>query len=195
MLEKLVISGIPTVKDLSLLPGVIKKFEDLGLVSLAIKFEGAGEIDWLNLSELKVLQSLDLAGCPISEIPSNFPPFHGLKTLNLSNTRISNIQFFRSFPNLEFLDISGTPLIDLSPLAQCKNLSQLEMSGVSPDKLPNPWISSLKKITLSPDKLSPEVTNLFKGLSPLTMFREPGNPEFKASATFWNAIESRMPNR
>ncbi len=185
--EELVISGIPKVNDLSL-----QAFHKLPF--LKIKFEGVQEVDWVNLSKLPRLQTIDLSGCPISTIPPGMPFMNRILNLNLANSQVSNLDFIKAFSGIQSLDLSNTSITDLSPLTSCRNLSQLEISGLSPQKLPDPWISSLKGITLSPEKLSPEVISLFKRISRPPMFREPGNTEFKASATFWKSIESRQPD-
>ena len=87
-------------------------------------------LKFLKVRDVKVLEnlhllpesivSLNLKGCKIKSI--DFLERLELKKLNLSDTNISHLPSEKALSTLEFLDISGTKIYDLSPLKGNSNL-------------------------------------------------------------------------
>lgn len=111
----------------------------------------------LSMSHIKdnpVLERLDLSGIEIENLdrPDERPQpfgvyaeeflshFPGLKSLNVSGTKLDSLDFVRNMPELAELDISDNYITDLTPLAGLPNLKKLVLRGnpvQNPDILPD----------------------------------------------------------
>ena len=159
--KDLVISGIPKLAKLNLLDS---------LSPTSIRIYGAETIDIQPLARLPSLESLDLGGCPITQLGPSTPNFRRLKTLSLRDTKITDLSPLRNMTTLETLDLSGLPLVNVVPLFDLRSLSKLT---VSPEKFPDKMILiPLKQLTLN-------------HLQKLKVLRAPDDPENQPPTQFW----------
>lgn len=78
-------------------------------------------------SDVKDLESLDLADCQLKDI-AFLRYFTGLKSLNLSGNRISDLSPLRGLTELEELNLSGNQIIDLEPVGRLEKLTVLDVA-------------------------------------------------------------------
>lgn len=180
----LVISGIPSISHLS----PLKK---LNPIPSRLQIEGASSLDWTTLAALP-LESLDLSGSQISTIPPNVPIFQRLRNLVLKNTAFSDLSCVRRMPMLVGLDISGTGVTDLGPLAFCRTLQELDAGSLAVENLRvlgfMPYFSHL---TISP-MLIPDKADLngLRKLKQIRVLRTPADPPDQPVAEFWRKLDS-----
>jgi len=75
-------------------------------------------------------QSLDLSGLNnLVELPSSIAKCSNLRSLNISNTRLTSLQPLRGLSHLERVSAWATPISDLSPLAGMRSLTHLQLGG------------------------------------------------------------------
>ncbi|TGK33864.1 leucine-rich repeat domain-containing protein [Leptospira gomenensis] len=80
------------------------------------------------LSKLPALHSLYLHGTEVDETDlSRYPGVSGLTKLGLYKTKIRDLSFIGSECKLRQLDIRGTEVSSLEPIAGCKNLWELRI--------------------------------------------------------------------
>jgi len=74
----------------------------------------------------------------------------GIKELDLSETKVTDISALVHCTNLQYLDLSGTKVTDISALVHCTNLQYLDLSGTDvQDISPLSHCPNLQKIYLS----------------------------------------------
>jgi len=181
-LENLSISGI---KEIS-------KFDSLKEVKPAsLKIRGAEAIKWSSLSALPI-KSLDLEGCQIGMIPDDIPRFKELGELVLKETPIERLGFLRSMQDtIKKLDVSKTKIRDLSPIALCRNLRQLDASGLSIEKIGR-FPSSLTDLTVTPALIAPQALKALREIRTITVMRQPGDPTDQCAQVFWDNYSARV---
>lgn len=109
------------------------------------------------------------------------------------NTSMKDLSFLGYMPDLELAILSGSPITDLSPLANCKKLEFLELAwcGSLSDISPLAQCSSLKQLNLSYTRvkdLSP-VKNL--GLEMLCYINSGNYPGL--TTVYWAQVQSWLP--
>ena len=169
----------------------ISRFDGLKTVKPAsLKIRGAEVIDWKSLSSLP-LKSLDLEGCQIDMIPDTIPGFKDLRTLVLKETPIESLGFLKRMQStIEKLDISKTKIRDLVPIDLCRNLSQLDASGLSIEKIGR-FPSSLTDLTITPELIAPQVLKALRENRNITVLRQPGDPPDQCAQVFWDNYADR----
>jgi hypothetical protein len=68
---------------------------------------------------------------------TDMSPLQGLNTLeslNLSGQAVESLEFLREIDDLRVLKLDGNPVTDLSPLLQHKNLRELSVRNLNPDR-------------------------------------------------------------
>jgi len=155
----------------------------------ALAIIGAANIDWNDILALP-LESLDLSKCKITSLPPTQRGFLRIEKLKLAGTDIENIDFVRSMPALEDLNIRNTNVSDLSPLVYCRSLKRLVIDGLNGNGLRSLLNVPLEELTLSP-MLILDKTGL-DSLRPhriLRVIRAPGDPAGQPAAEFWRKLD------
>uniref|UniRef100_A0A0K0DWZ8 LRRCT domain-containing protein n=1 Tax=Strongyloides stercoralis TaxID=6248 RepID=A0A0K0DWZ8_STRER len=104
------------VSDFNLSDGMLSK-----LAPQLVEFEMSncrGQTD-LNLAfnDLKVLDSIFIENCNLEKIPTSISKLSGLKSLSLSDNKISNISkedFFNNYMSLEYLNLAGNFISEMN---------------------------------------------------------------------------------
>ncbi len=176
-------SGFSRLDDLSLL-------KSLATTPAAIRIRDAGSIDWATLASLPI-ESLDLTGCQLADVPSNLRGFNRIKTLSLKDAGISNAGLLRIMPLLTSLDLSGTAIRDLSPLALSRRIQTLDVSLMALDSVRPLLYLPLASLTISPLMVSDKASlNSLRGLRTLRVIRTPEDPADQPAAEFWRKLSA-----
>lgn len=184
--KELSISGIQNLDDLS----ALKKLNP-GLSRLRIG--GAASLDWTTLLALP-LESLDLTGCQISGIPSSLRnSFAKLQTFIVKDTAFADLSWVRLMPVLSNLDISGTPITDLSPLGTTpsRRLQSLDAGKLSLQNVRSLTVQPIVRLTVSPMLIQDKAALAsLKWLRTLRYLRAPDDPVDQLAADFWKKWDS-----
>lgn len=182
---EVIIWGADEIPDLS----PLKEARPGGLTVVAAK-----KMDWPTLINLPEIEALDFSHCDLGffpDTPQTQRSFLRLKSLTLTRTHVSNLDFVRTMPLLERLDLSETEVTDLSPLVRSDRLRHLNLAGLNPKNLRVLLNLSLESITLSPmlitDKTELDSLRLHRKL---LVLRAPGDPEDQSPADFWRKLDS-----
>jgi serine/threonine protein kinase/class 3 adenylate cyclase len=150
---------------------------------------GARTLDWQTIHSLPV-DELDFSKCILESIPQKAHGFLRVRSLKLANSGVSDVDFVRSMPLLETLDLSSTRVTDLSPLLACRGLRHLNLAGVNPA---NPRV--LMNLPIESLTLSPMLIADRKGLDSLRfhrtlrVLRSPDDPSNQPAAVFWRRLD------
>ncbi len=87
--------------------------------------------------EFPMLESLTINGTLINRIDEKINDFLSLKTLNLSNNKISKIENLDTLTNLNTLDLSYNNIREVNGLENLKNLTYLNLEGNKIEHLEN----------------------------------------------------------
>lgn len=158
----------------------------------ALSIIGARTVDWTTILALN-LESLNLSKCSIESLPSTMRDFQRIRSLNLSGTEISSIEFIRGMPLLEHLDISQTHVTDLSPLQGRGNLRTLDLQGLNPANLRLLSTLGVTSLVLSPmlitDKVSLSSLRMHRTLK---VVRAPDDPPEQPAFEFWRKLDTGL---
>ena len=181
--KELSISGIAELTDLS----PVKKLTPL---PARVRIEGASALDWTNLAALP-LESLDLSGCQLAAIPPTALSFQHLQTLVLKDTAFTELSSARRMPQLVSLDISGTQISDLTPLAACRWLQSLDAGKLSLTNLQALRFLPLSRLTISPMMVSDKAAlSALRVWRLLRVVRAPDDPADQPAVEFWKKLDS-----
>ena len=155
---------------------------------------GAKSMDWPTLISLRDIEALDFSHCDLEFFP-NTPQtqrsFLQLKSLVLTRTHVSSLDFLRTMPLLENLDLSETDVTDLGALVSVRSLRHLNLAGLNPSNLRVLLNLPVESISLSPmlitDKAGLDSLRLHRTLKVL---RAPGDPEDQAPPDFWHKLDN-----
>ena len=176
-------SGIENLSNLALM----KKFSP---APSRVRIEGASTLDWTNLAALP-LESLDLTGCQLSAIPAMTPSFQRLQNLVLKDTGFSELSCVRRMPQLASLDISGTQISDLAPLATCRWLQSLDAGSLSLENVRTLAFPPIARLTISPMMIADKAAlNGLRASRRLIVLRAPGDPADQPAAEFWKKLDA-----
>ncbi len=176
-------SGIENLSNLALM----KKFSP---APSRVRIEGASALDWTNLAALP-LESLDLTGCQLSAIPAMTPSFQRLQNLVLKDTGFSELSCVRRMPQLASLDISGTQISDLAPLATCRWLQSLDAGSLSLENVRTLAFPPIARLTISPMMITDKAAlNGLRASRRLIVLRAPGDPADQPAAEFWKKLDA-----
>lgn len=114
------------------LPDTVASLDDLslftGLRSLSLHHGTA--LDLSALSQLPLLQTLDLSGCTLSSAAMNtIVTLPELTSLNLSGCAVADINALISLQKLETLDLSNNTISDLTALSALLSLKELHLTN------------------------------------------------------------------
>ena len=172
------ISGIPKLLDLSPL-------KSLSQQPVRIKIQGTDALDWATLAALP-LESLDLSGCGIGSLPVGLRGFAKIQTLSLKDTAFSDLSLARMLPLLSALDISGTSITDLAPLATSRRLLSLDLGRLAAENIRTLLFLPLARLTLSPTLISDKASlNTLRAHRTIRVLRTPDDPDDQTAAEFW----------
>lgn len=182
---EVIIWGTEEVSDLS----PLKEASPGGLTIAAAK-----TMDWPTLISLPDIESLDFSHCDLGFFP-NTPQtqrsFLRIKSLTLTRTHVSSLDFVRTMPLLERLDLSETDVTDLGALAGSRSLRHLNLTGLNASNLRALLNLPIESITLSPmlitDKTGLDSLRLHRKLQVL---RAPGDPEDQPPPDFWHKLDN-----
>lgn len=181
--RELSLSGITDIANLS----PIKR---LNPAPTRVKVEGASSLDWATLAAIP-LESLDLTGSKISALPASAPLFQRLRNLVLKDTDFTELSCVRRMPALVSLDISGTRVTDLSPLASCRMLQQLDAAKLSLDNVRVLGFLPVSRLTISPMMISDKsALNGLRAFKQIRVLRAPADPADQPAADFWRKLDS-----
>lgn len=169
--------------------GDLSPLKDVDLGTLVIHF--SKQIDWATLLQLP-METLDLTGCAVDILPA-VPQRSLLKirTLNLSNTSVGNIEGLRQMPLLETLSLPGTRVTDLSPLAYSRRLRQLDISTLDPANLRQLVALPLDTLVLSPENITDTAgLQALRLHRTLRVLRSPSDPENQRAFDFWRRFDA-----
>jgi serine/threonine protein kinase/class 3 adenylate cyclase len=177
--------GSPNVGDL-------RPLRDIDLSRLAVN--GARTLDWQTILSLPV-ESLDFSNCPIESFPQP-RGFLRVRSLKLADSELAGVEFARSMPLLETLDISSTHITDLAPLQACRGLRHLDLAGLNPSnprtlmKLPIEWL------TVSPMLITDrQGLNSLRFHRTLRVLRSPDDPPGQPARDFWRKLDGGAYNQ
>jgi len=177
------ISGIPKLLDLSPL-------KSLSQQPVRIKIQGADTLDWATLAALP-LESLDLTGCGIGSLPAGLRGFAKIQTLSLKDTAFSDLSLARMLPLLSTLDISGTSISDLAPLATSRRLLSLDLGRLAAENIRTLMFLPLARLTLTPTLISDKASlNTLRGHRTIRVLRTPDDPDDQTAAEFWRKFDA-----
>jgi len=181
--RELSVSGIPELTDLSSL-------KSLSPQPVRIKIRDASALDWATLAVLP-LDSLDVAGCPVATLPPGLRGFAKVQNLSLKDTRFSDLVLPRMMPMLTSLDLSGTPITDITPLGICRRIQTLDIGHLALENVRILAFFPLTKLTLSPMMIADKISlNSLRGLRTLRVLRAPDDPEDQTAAEFWRRLDA-----
>jgi serine/threonine protein kinase/class 3 adenylate cyclase len=170
----------PELKDLSPL-------SDIELSTLAVI--GAKTLDWQTILSLPV-DELDFSKCSLESFPQKAHGFLRVRSLKLADSEVASLDFVRSMPLLETLDLSSTRVTDLSPLLACRSLRHLNLTGLNPANLRALMNLPIESLTLSPVLIADR-----KGLDSLRfhrtlkVLRSPEDLPNQPVAVFWRRLD------
>ena len=177
------ISGMETLSNLT----VLKR---LNPAPIQVRIEGATTVDWSSLAGLP-LETLDLTGCPLSAIPATAPSFQRLRNLVLKDTAFTELSCVRKMPQLSRLDISGTQISDLAPLATSRRLQSLDAGSLSLVNVRTLASLPIAHLTLSPMMVSDRAgLNGLRASRQLLVLRAPDDPSDQPAAEFWKKLDA-----
>jgi Leucine-rich repeat (LRR) protein len=154
-----------------------------------LRIEGASALDWTNLAALP-LESLDLTGCQVSAIPASTPLFSRLRTLSLKDTAFADLSCLKKIPQLSALDISGTQITDVAPLASSRMLQSLDAGKLSLENVRTLGFLPLARLTISPMLISDKAAlNVLRASRRLIVLRAPDDPADQPAAEFWKKLD------
>jgi hypothetical protein len=169
--------------------GDLTPLKDVDLGTLVIHF--SKQLDWTTLLQLP-METLDLTGCAVDVLPA-VPQRSLLKirTLNLSNTSVGNIEGLRQMPLLETLSLPGTRVTDLSSLAYSRRLRQLDISTLDPANLRQLVALPLDTLVLSPENITDTAgLQALRLHRTLRVLRSPSDPENQRAFDFWRRFDA-----
>ena len=110
------------------------------------------------------------------------------------NTEMVDISFLAYMPNLEIAILSGSPIKDLSPLANCKKLEFLEIAwcGHVTDITPLAQCDSLRNLNLGHTNVK-DLSPLYGLNMEMLSYVNSGN-RVKFTEAHWQEIQANMPN-
>ncbi|HEY5705296.1 MAG TPA: protein kinase [Terrimicrobiaceae bacterium] len=173
--------------------GDLRPLRDLDLSGLAVI--GARALDWQTILSLPI-ESLDFAKCPIESFPQPQRGFLRVRSLKLAGSEVASVEFARSMPLLETLDLSSTHVTDLSPLVACRSLRRLDLAGLNPV---NP--RTLTKLPIESLTVSPMLITDRQGLNSLRfhrtlrVLRSPDDSPDQTASEFWRKLDSGAYNQ
>lgn len=192
--------GMNAVSDLSPLKGMPLKaliLEDTQVADLT-PLQGM-QLEELQLQNTKVtdlsvlkgmpLKRLNLLALPIQDVTpfANMP----LETLWLNETQVSDLSPLKG-ASLQSLDIQETQVQDLQPLAGMQTLKRLNISGTPVTDVSALRGLQLERITLTPENISKgmEVLREMPSLQQILTSMEGGSQQ--SAAEFWTKYESGL---
>jgi len=163
--------------------------KDVDVGSLSIRF--GKQLDWNTILQLPV-DNLDLTGCSVEVLPA-IPQRSLLKirTLNLNDTSVSNIDGIRQMPLLENLSLSGTRITDLSVLNYSRRLRVLDIASLDPANIRMLNNLPLETLVLSPEDIT-DVASLqsLRLHRTLRVIRSPSDPDGQRVVEFWRKFDA-----
>ncbi len=169
-------------KDLSALA-------DLPVTSLILR--NCSQTDWNVIARLP-LETLDLSSSPIEALPIVILGFQKLRALDISGTGIASLEALQKMTTLETLNASNCPITDLTPMADCRRLKTLDLSGVHPANFRPLLNLPLESLTISLDQFpDPEPLNVLRKHRTLKHLRTPSDPPEQPAQIFWKKQDSR----
>jgi hypothetical protein len=169
------------------LTAVASKLDDEGLSTVAPLLARMGyfpgyhvyvlDLSGTEVSNLESVKRLDLTNLNLSRTKvSDMEPLRALtnlRSLVLSGTQVSDIEPLRALTNLRWLDLSGTQVSNLQPLRALTKLRRLDLSGTQVSNLqPLQAVTDLTVLKLPRTKVSdiePLTENHFLCLLDLSM--------------------------
>ncbi len=167
----------------------LSPLKDVDVGSLSIRF--GKQLDWNTILQLPV-DNLDLTGCAVEMLPA-IPQRSLLKirTLNLSDTSVSNIDGIRQMPLLESLYLSGTKINDLSVLSYSRRLRVLDIASLDPSNLRMLNNLPLETLIISPEDITDTASLQSLRLHrTLRIVRSPTDPEGQRAVEFWRKLDA-----
>ena len=118
--------------------------------------------------------SLDLSGTKVANIEA-LKNFKSLTTLNLSGTKVANIDALKELKSLTSLDLRSTPVANIDALKELKSLASLILNGTKVANINS--MKNLKSLTTL-DLSGTKVVNIdaLKELKSLTSLELPDTP-------------------
>ena len=110
------------------------------------------------------------------------------------NTEMVDLSFLAYMPDLEIAILSGSPITDLSPLANCKKLEWLEVAwcGYVKDVSPLASCESLKYLNLAHARVK-DLSPLFGLKLEMLSYVNSGNRS-GLTAEYWQTVQEALPN-
>ncbi len=132
---------------------LLADLNNLESLKIGISNNKSNELEFL--SSLNKLKSLEIDMNSDSSLSSD-AIFYGLPNIEKLSFHdmkdIKNINFIKNMPKLNSLQIDNCPIIDLEPLRDNINLTELSLKGYSTDKIsdlsPIASLTNLKKLTI-----------------------------------------------
>jgi Leucine-rich repeat (LRR) protein len=111
--------------------------------------------------------------------------------MKLASSEVGDVDFARGMPLVEKLDLSLTHVTDLTPLAACRQLRHLDLTGLNPASLRTLMKLPLESLTLSPmlitDRSSLDALRVHRTLK---VMRSPEDPLEQPASEFWRKLDS-----
>lgn len=168
----------------------LEPLKDVTLGGLAVV--GASRIDWATIYTLSV-KSLDLSKCNIEALPVTQRGLLSVKSLRLSGSSLTTLDFVRGMPLLENLDISDTNVTDVSVLGFSRSLRVINLGGLNPANLRSLAVLPLQSLTVSPMLITDRASlNALRQHRTLKILRAPGDPDDQPAAEFWAKLDRGM---
>jgi len=167
----------------------LSPLKTLNVSSLTI--QGAGSIDWSSLLNLP-LEKLALTDCRVDSLPMSRTLLR-VKSVDLSGSRITNIDALRLVAALEELSLANTYISDLSPLAGSRYLRRLDISGLNPAGIRILATLPLESLTLSPEAITDlSWVQVVRNHRSLKVLRSPDDPADQKVADFFQRLDHQV---
>jgi hypothetical protein len=131
-----------------------------------------------------------LSKCTLESLPQKANGFLRVRSLKLAHSEVAGVEFVRSMPLLETLDLSSTRVTDLSPLLACRGLRHLNLAGLKPANSRTLMKLPIESVTLSPMLIADrkELDSL-RFHRTLRVLRSPDDPLDQSAAVFWRRLD------
>lgn len=167
----------------------LSPLKQLNVSSLTI--QGAGGMDWASLLGLP-LEKLALTDCRIDALPMSRTLLR-VKSIDLSGSRVTNIDALRLVAALEDLSLANTYVSDLSPLAGSRYLRRLDISGLNPAGIRVLASLPLDSLTLSPEMITDlSWVDILRKHRSLKILRSPSDPADQKAADFFQRMDHQV---
>lgn len=156
----------------------------------ALWLQSGPTFDLAALGELPALEVLGLSLDP--EMAKTLPDLRQLHTLQVIYApELTDLSFVRRVPALRRLDLTGSAVTDLTPLAELAHLREVDASLSPIETLPVAGFAALRKLRLLSHRIPPEALTAFVQAHPECLVVHDWKGQLEAAAADGTALRVR----